>query len=131
MRTENVIKAGDVPLVIKFAMLNSEHLPPESRFVRNHRKNIFFLSKPLSADVKQLQLSHLIYLDLFLFVCRSQLCINTAIVYMHRFYAFHSFTLFHRNSIAAAAFFLAAKVRCSLQCTILFNLTFVSSFILG
>lgn len=29
---------------------------------------------------------------------------------MHRFYAFHSFTLFHRNIIAAAAFFLAAKV---------------------
>lgn len=43
-------------------------------------------------------------------VFRSQLCINTAIVYMHRFYAFHSFTLFHRNIIAAAAFFLAAKV---------------------
>lgn len=41
---------------------------------------------------------------------RSQLCINTGIVYMHRFYAFHSFTLFHRNGIAAAAFFLAAKV---------------------
>ncbi|CAO1356064.1 unnamed protein product [Diamesa serratosioi] len=40
----------------------------------------------------------------------SQLCINTAIVYMHRFYVFHSFTMFHRNSIAAAAFFLAAKV---------------------
>ncbi|XP_053685146.1 cyclin-T2-like [Sabethes cyaneus] len=40
----------------------------------------------------------------------SQLCINTAIVYMHRFYAFHSFTHFHRNSIAAAALFLAAKV---------------------
>ncbi|KAL7047823.1 hypothetical protein ACKWTF_003106 [Chironomus riparius] len=40
----------------------------------------------------------------------SQLCINTAIVYMHRFYAFHSFTMFHRNSIAAASFFLAAKV---------------------
>lgn len=40
----------------------------------------------------------------------SQLCINTAIVYMHRFYAFHSFTNFHRNSIAAAALFLAAKV---------------------
>lgn len=30
---------------------------------------------------------------------------------MHRFYAFHSFSMFHRNSIAAAAFFLAAKVR--------------------
>jgi hypothetical protein len=30
---------------------------------------------------------------------------------MHRFYAFHSFTMFHRNTIAAAAFFLAAKVR--------------------
>ncbi|XP_055602411.1 cyclin-T [Uranotaenia lowii] len=40
----------------------------------------------------------------------SQLCINTAIVYMHRFFAFHSFTQFHRNSIAAAALFLAAKV---------------------
>lgn len=30
---------------------------------------------------------------------------------MHRFYAFHAFTMFHRNTIAAAAFFLAAKVR--------------------
>ncbi|XP_031329007.1 cyclin-T isoform X2 [Photinus pyralis] len=40
----------------------------------------------------------------------SQLCINTAIVYMHRFYVFHSFTRFPWNSIAAAALFLAAKV---------------------
>ncbi|XP_020706828.2 cyclin-T isoform X2 [Athalia rosae] len=40
----------------------------------------------------------------------SQLCINTAIVYMHRFYVFHSLTQFHRNAIAAAALFLAAKV---------------------
>jgi len=40
----------------------------------------------------------------------TQLCINTAIVYMQRFYMFHSFTKFHRNSIAAAALFLAAKV---------------------
>jgi len=40
----------------------------------------------------------------------TQLCINTAIVYMQRFYMFHSFTRFHRNSIAAAALFLAAKV---------------------
>ncbi|KAJ8679862.1 hypothetical protein QAD02_015649 [Eretmocerus hayati] len=40
----------------------------------------------------------------------SQLCINTAIVYMHRFYVFHSLTQFHRNSIATAALFLAAKV---------------------
>ncbi|KAL3211834.1 hypothetical protein MRX96_051947 [Rhipicephalus microplus] len=31
----------------------------------------------------------------------TQLCINTAIVYMHRFYYYHSFTKFHRNSIAA------------------------------
>lgn len=46
----------------------------------------------------------------FLIFRRSQLCINTAIVYMHRFYAFHSFTHFHRNSIAQAALFLAAKV---------------------
>lgn len=40
----------------------------------------------------------------------TQLCINTAIVYMHRFYVFHSFTQFHRNSMAAASLFLAAKV---------------------
>lgn len=29
---------------------------------------------------------------------------------MHRFYAFHSFTVFHRNGIAQASLFLAAKV---------------------
>ena len=29
---------------------------------------------------------------------------------MQRFYMFHSFTKFHRNYIAAAALFLAAKV---------------------
>ncbi|XP_064644218.1 cyclin-T1-like isoform X2 [Lineus longissimus] len=40
----------------------------------------------------------------------TQLCINTAIVYMHRFFMFHSFTKFHRNEIAAACLFLAAKV---------------------
>ncbi|XP_054722741.1 cyclin-T2-like [Uloborus diversus] len=40
----------------------------------------------------------------------SQLCINTAIVYMHRFYAFHSFSEVHRNSLSVAALFLAAKV---------------------
>lgn len=41
---------------------------------------------------------------------RSQLCINTAIVYMHRFYMYHSFQIFHRNGIAAASLFLSAKV---------------------
>nr|XP_056719433.1 cyclin-T1 isoform X1 [Euleptes europaea] len=40
----------------------------------------------------------------------SQLTINTAIVYMHRFYMVQSFTQFHRNSVAPAALFLAAKV---------------------
>lgn len=40
----------------------------------------------------------------------TQLCINTASVYMHRFYVFHSFTHFPWYSIAAAALFLAAKV---------------------
>ncbi|XP_022701000.1 cyclin-T2-like isoform X2 [Varroa jacobsoni] len=40
----------------------------------------------------------------------NQLCINTAIVYMHRFYRFHSFTKFNRNDIAQCALFLAAKV---------------------
>jgi len=40
----------------------------------------------------------------------TQTCINTAIVYMHRFYMFHSLTRFHRNAMAAACLFLAAKV---------------------
>ncbi|KAF6117837.1 cyclin T1 [Phyllostomus discolor] len=40
----------------------------------------------------------------------SQLTINTAIVYMHRFYMIQSFTQFHRNCVAPAALFLAAKV---------------------
>nr|XP_020470545.1 cyclin-T2-like isoform X2 [Monopterus albus] len=40
----------------------------------------------------------------------SQLTINTAIVYMHRFYMHHSFTRFHRNIISPTTLFLAAKV---------------------
>lgn len=62
----------------------------------------------------QSNFSIIIYLRLtficMILICSSQLCINTAIVYMHRFYAFHSFTHFHRNGIAAASLFLAAKV---------------------
>ncbi|KAK2570453.1 Cyclin-T2 [Acropora cervicornis] len=40
---------------------------------------------------------------------RNQLTINTAIVYMHRFYMFHSFNKFHRNALAPCCLFLAAK----------------------
>ncbi|XP_068602315.1 cyclin-T2a [Brachionichthys hirsutus] len=40
----------------------------------------------------------------------SQLTINTAIVYMHRFYMHHSFTKFHRNILSPTTLFLAAKV---------------------
>lgn len=40
-----------------------------------------------------------------LFTPSSQLIINTAIVYMHRFYMIHSFTKFHRN--VSMATFLA------------------------
>ncbi|XP_039298783.1 cyclin-T1-like isoform X2 [Nilaparvata lugens] len=40
----------------------------------------------------------------------TQQCTNTAIVYMHRFYMFHSFTHFHHSSVSAAAILLAAKV---------------------
>lgn len=40
----------------------------------------------------------------------NQLCINTAIVYMHRFYMIHSFKEHHRFDIAPACLFLAAKV---------------------
>lgn len=50
------------------------------------------------------------YFPQFMKIYRSQLCINTAIVYMHRFYVFHSLTQFHRNAIAVASLFLAAKV---------------------
>lgn len=39
----------------------------------------------------------------------TQLCINTAIVYMHRFYMYHPFTLFLRDAMATACLFLAAK----------------------
>jgi len=45
----------------------------------------------------------------FLFF-RNQLCINTAIVYMHRFYMYHSFQQFQKNTISTASIFLAAKV---------------------
>lgn len=49
--------------------------------------------------------SFLIFFHFFpLYICiclncllSSQLIINTAIVYMHRFYMIHSFTKFHRN----------------------------------
>ncbi|XP_055306368.1 cyclin-T-like [Sitodiplosis mosellana] len=41
----------------------------------------------------------------------DQSCINTAIVYMHRFYVFHSFAKFHQNGIAMASLLLAAKVK--------------------
>ncbi|XP_053109567.1 cyclin-T2 isoform X2 [Hemicordylus capensis] len=40
----------------------------------------------------------------------SQLTINTAIVYMHRFYMHHSFSKFNRSAISPTALFLAAKV---------------------
>ncbi|XP_019958941.1 cyclin-T2b isoform X2 [Paralichthys olivaceus] len=40
----------------------------------------------------------------------SQLTINTAIVYMHKFYMIHSFTKFHRNIISQTTLFLATKV---------------------
>lgn len=40
----------------------------------------------------------------------NQLTINTAIVYMHRFYVHHSFKAFNRYHIAPTALFLAAKV---------------------
>ncbi|KAJ4924047.1 hypothetical protein JOQ06_000289 [Pogonophryne albipinna] len=40
----------------------------------------------------------------------SQLIINTAIVYMHRFYMIHSFSKFHSNVISQTTLFLAAKV---------------------
>jgi len=40
----------------------------------------------------------------------TQLCINTAIVFMHRFFMMHSFKRFDKFDIAASSLFLAAKV---------------------
>lgn len=40
----------------------------------------------------------------------SGLCIDTAMVYMHRFYMFHSFQKYPAHSMAPCALFLAAKV---------------------
>lgn len=40
----------------------------------------------------------------------SGLCIDTAMVYMHRFYMFHSFQKYPIHAIASCALFLAAKV---------------------
>lgn len=39
----------------------------------------------------------------------TQLCINTAIVYMHRFYMFHSMTKFDKYKIGMACLYLSAK----------------------
>ncbi|XP_055615606.1 uncharacterized protein LOC129761840 [Toxorhynchites rutilus septentrionalis] len=39
----------------------------------------------------------------------SQQCINTALVYMHRFYALHPIAVFHRNKLVPAALCLAGK----------------------
>ncbi|XP_062519711.1 cyclin-T1-like isoform X2 [Corticium candelabrum] len=40
----------------------------------------------------------------------KHLVINTAIVYMHRFYMFHTFAKYPRNDIATCALFLSAKI---------------------
>ncbi|XP_057320166.1 cyclin-T-like [Microplitis mediator] len=40
----------------------------------------------------------------------SEVCVHTAIVYMHRFLIHHSLGKFHRYEIATAAIFVAAKV---------------------
>lgn len=42
-------------------------------------------------------LPFVVYLFSLVSLPRSQLTINTAIVYMHRFYMLNSFTKFHRN----------------------------------
>jgi cyclin T len=39
----------------------------------------------------------------------SHQCIHTAIIYMHRFYMFHSFARFPQKQMAQACLFLAAK----------------------
>ncbi|KAH0546917.1 hypothetical protein KQX54_016015 [Cotesia glomerata] len=41
----------------------------------------------------------------------SQSCINTATIYMHRFYAYHPQSKFKKCSVACATLFLSAKVK--------------------
>ncbi|XP_044591513.1 cyclin-T1-like [Cotesia glomerata] len=41
----------------------------------------------------------------------SQSCIDTATVYMHRFYAYHPQSEFEKCSVACAVLFLAAKIK--------------------
>ncbi|RDD39964.1 Cyclin-T2 [Trichoplax sp. H2] len=43
------------------------------------------------------------------FLVNNQLTINTALVYMHRFYMFHSLASYNLKNIAACAIFLASK----------------------
>ena len=48
--------------------------------------------------------------DLGIMLKVNQLCINTAIIYMHRFYMIHSFKKFHRYMVATSCLFFACKV---------------------
>ncbi|KAM8933365.1 cyclin-T2 [Pelodytes ibericus] len=86
--------------------------PPRWFFTREHLENSPSRRCGIDAD-KELsyrqQAANLIQ-DMGQRLNVSQLTINTAIVYMHRFYMHHSFTKYHRNVISPTALFLAAKV---------------------
>ncbi|CAF0898205.1 unnamed protein product [Brachionus calyciflorus] len=61
-------------------------------------------------ELKERQEAALFISDLGIELKVNQLCINTAIIYMHRFFMIHSFKKFHRYMVATSCLFLACKV---------------------
>jgi cyclin T len=64
----------------------------------------------LEDELKERQEAALFITDLGAALKVNQLCINTAIIYMHRFFMIHSFKKFHRYMIATSCLFFACKV---------------------
>ncbi|KAK3584410.1 hypothetical protein CHS0354_023252 [Potamilus streckersoni] len=87
--------AGDRWIFAKTSLMNTPS-----------RKNGIDIDKELSYR----QLAASLIQDMGQRLTVTQLCINTAIVYMHRFYMVQSFSRFPRQEIAPACIFLAAKV---------------------
>ena len=76
-----------------------------------HDCKLWIHSKVYSVSWRFKRLRHIVFVNVQQsIILRNQLCINTAIVYMHRFFTCHSFTVFHRNvsSISNAVRYLLA-----------------------
>lgn len=90
-------------------LLNSEArwiFPPEK--IENTPSRLDAMSK--EDELAQRQQSALFISDLGGRLKVNQLCINTAIIYMHRFYMIHSLKKFHNYFVATACLYFACKV---------------------